>query len=234
MRRIREVLRLQAALGQNITAIAAGAGMSRSTVREYLQRAQAAGIDAAKAADLGDEALEAALFAPVKEGGRPVPDWAKLDEELRRHKHVTRQLLWQEYKADHPDGYAYSQFKLLLKQWQKNSGRGLSMRQVHRAGGQVGELAHGVGNLLIGELRGAEHGGSELRGQLVGASHHRGALPGAGQLHASGQVARVLAMSLTVEPFQALSEHGVPDSIRKLMNIVLFDPCSHCLPLFTS
>src|SRR5882757_1956591 len=137
MRRIREVLRLRAALGQNITAIAAGAGMSRSTVREYLHRAQAAGIDAAKAAGLGDAALEAALFAPVEESRRPLPDWAKLDEELRRHKHVTRQLLWHEYKANHPDGYAFSQFKLLLKQWQKNSGRGLSMRQVHRAGEAV-------------------------------------------------------------------------------------------------
>ncbi|MGB8840172.1 MAG: hypothetical protein WCC64_03795 [Aliidongia sp.] len=99
MRRIREVLRLRAALSQNITAIAAGAGMSHSTVREYLQRAQAAGIDAAKAAGLSDEALEAALFAPVEESRRPLPDWAKLDEELRRHKHVPRQLLWHEYKA---------------------------------------------------------------------------------------------------------------------------------------
>ncbi len=137
MRRIREVLRLRAALGQNITAIAAGASMSRSTVREYLQRAKAAGIDAAKAAGLGEEALEAALFAPAKDGGRPLPDWGKLDEELRRHKHVTRQLLWHEYKANHPDGYEFSQFKLLLKEWQKSSGRGLSMRQVHRAGEAV-------------------------------------------------------------------------------------------------
>ena len=82
MRRIREVLRLRAALGQNITAIAAGASMSRSTVREYLQRAKAAGMDAAKAAGLSEEALEAALFAPAKDGGRPLPDWGKLDEEL--------------------------------------------------------------------------------------------------------------------------------------------------------
>jgi transposase len=137
MRRIREVLRLRAALGQNITAIATGAGMSRSTVREYLQRAKAAGIDAAAAVGLSDEALEATLFPSEKDGARPVPDWAKVDEELRRHKHVTRQLLWREYKADHPDGYEFSQFKLLLKQWQKASGRGLSMRQVHRAGEAV-------------------------------------------------------------------------------------------------
>jgi transposase len=137
MRRIREVLRLWAELGPNVSAVAIGAQISRSTLRRYLERAQAAGIDAAKAAGLSDDALEAALFPPVTDGGRPMPDWARIDEELRRHKHVTRQLLWREYKADHPDGYEFSQFKLLLKEWQKASGRGLSMRQVHRAGEAV-------------------------------------------------------------------------------------------------
>jgi transposase len=137
MRRIREVLRLSAVVGDNISAIARGGSLSRSTVREYLDRAKAAAIDAAKAAGMTDEALEAALFPPPIEGRRPLPDWAKLDEELRRHKHVTRELLWREYKAVHPEGYEFSQFKLLLKVWQKGSGRGLSMRQVHRAGEAV-------------------------------------------------------------------------------------------------
>ncbi len=134
MRRIREVLRLEAEVGRNVSVIAAGAGLSRSTVRDYLHRAEIAKITVAKAADLTDEALEAALFPPPVVAGRGAPDWAALDEELRRHKHVTRKLLWLEYKAAHPDGYEFSQFKLLLGQWQKSSGRGLSMRQVHRAG----------------------------------------------------------------------------------------------------
>ena len=38
MRRIKEVLRLRALLGENVTAIASGAGLARSTVRSYLQR----------------------------------------------------------------------------------------------------------------------------------------------------------------------------------------------------
>jgi transposase len=137
MRRIREVLRLRAGLGQNISAIANGASLSRSTVREYLQRAAVANIDIAAAARLTDEALEVALFPPVIEGTRHLPDWALVDDELRRHKHVTRKLLWVEYKADHPDGYEFSQYKLLLREWQQASGRGMSMRQVHRAGEAV-------------------------------------------------------------------------------------------------
>jgi transposase len=137
MLRIREVLRLSAVVGENISAIARGGNLSRSTVREYLCRAKTAGIDAAKAAEMTDDGLEAALFPPLAEARRPLPDWAKLDEELRRHKHVTRELLWREYKNDHPDGYELSQFKLLLREWQKGSGRGLSMRQVHHAGEAV-------------------------------------------------------------------------------------------------
>jgi DNA-directed RNA polymerase specialized sigma24 family protein len=48
MRRIREVLRLRALLGENLTAIASGAGLARSTVRTYLQRADRAGLGGAR------------------------------------------------------------------------------------------------------------------------------------------------------------------------------------------
>src|SRR5450759_5505259 len=133
MRRIREVLRLRAELGANLSAIAVGAGLARSTVRGYLARAAAAGLDGGAAERLSDTALEAALFPPpALAAGRAVPDWAAIDQELRRHKHVTRKLLWLEYKAEHPDGFAFSQFKSRLSEWQKASGRGLSRRSSAR------------------------------------------------------------------------------------------------------
>ncbi len=138
MRRIREVLRLRAELGPNLSAISAGANLARSTVRAYLARAATAGLDAASADRLSETALEAALFPPPSAAqGRALPDWAAVDQELRRYKHVTRKLLWMEYRAAHPDGFGFSQFKLRLSEWQKASGRGLSMRQVHRAGEAV-------------------------------------------------------------------------------------------------
>ena len=37
----------------------------------------------------------------------------------------------------YPHGLGFSQFKLRLSEWQKASGRGLSMRQVHHAGETV-------------------------------------------------------------------------------------------------
>src|SRR5271166_1004109 len=138
MRRIREVLRLRAELGSNLSAIATGARLARSTVRAYLARAAAAGLEAGAEAGLSDAALEAALFPPAPAAaGRAVPDWSAIDQELRCHKHVTRKLLWLEYKTAHPDGFEFSQFKLRLSEWQKASGRGLSMRQVHHAGETV-------------------------------------------------------------------------------------------------
>lgn len=47
-------------------------------------------------------------YRPIRHSPpRAVPDWATLHQELTR-KGVTLALLWQEYKAQHPDGYQYS------------------------------------------------------------------------------------------------------------------------------
>jgi hypothetical protein len=121
MRRIREVLRLRAESGPNLSVIAIGA---------KLARAAAARLDAGSWDMMSDAALEAALFPPASvAAGRAMPDWAAIDQELRRHKHVTRKLLWLEYKAAHPGGFEFSQFKLRLSEWQKASGRGPAQPQ---------------------------------------------------------------------------------------------------------
>jgi transposase len=62
---------------------------------------------------------------------RPSVDWAYIHKELRR-KAVTLMLLWQEYKERHPDGYQYSQFCHLYRQWAARIDP--PMRQEHRAG----------------------------------------------------------------------------------------------------
>jgi transposase len=50
----------------------------------------------------------------------------------RRKTGVTLQLLWQEYKADHPEGYQYSQYCLRYRGWKTTLD--VVMRQDHRAG----------------------------------------------------------------------------------------------------
>ncbi|MET4104495.1 transposase [Roseovarius sp. MBR-78] len=42
------------------------------------------------------------------------PDWAWGHRELRR-KGVTLSLLWEEYRANYPEGYGYSRFTALHK-----------------------------------------------------------------------------------------------------------------------
>ena len=85
MRKIKEVLRLRA-LGQSPGAIAQGLQLGENTVRRYVRRAEAAKLGWPLPSDLGDEALEALLFPPPPAAGtgRPVPDWADVQRELRR------------------------------------------------------------------------------------------------------------------------------------------------------
>ncbi len=49
-----------------------------------------------------------------------------------RRKGVTRFLLWQEYKGDHPTGYQYSQFCERYSQWRGRQDP--VTRQTHKAG----------------------------------------------------------------------------------------------------
>ena len=119
MRKIREVLRLKAA-GLNIREIAEGTGAARTTVYEYLVRAEGAGLSWPLPEDMDDEALEAHLFPPATAElarRRPVPDWREVHRELRSGKHVTLRLLWLEWKEAHPDGWGYSQFCAHYERW---------------------------------------------------------------------------------------------------------------------
>jgi transposase len=137
MRKIREVLRLSWGQYRSIREVAVSCSLARSTVKEYLRRAEEAGL-AWPLPDVDDASLEKMLFPPPVEaapGGKPLPDWDYLDKELRKRRGVTRFLLWQEYRSANPEGYAYSMFCDLFREW-----RGLqelSMRQEHRAGEKV-------------------------------------------------------------------------------------------------
>lgn len=110
MRKIRDLLRLKFDLGLSIHKIAASLSIARSTVTECLQRAAAAGVVWPLAHELDDEQLEARLY-PKQQAAPNVamPDFAHIPRELSRPG-VTRLLLWQEYKAQHPDGPQYSTF----------------------------------------------------------------------------------------------------------------------------
>ena len=134
MRRLRDVLRLHYEAGLAHRAIAQACAVGLGTVSSYLTRAAAAGLTWPLPDDLDDAALEARLFARPADAARldrTVPAWPHLHQELKRPG-VTLQLLWTEYRAAHPTGYAYSQFCERYRRWARVLKP--SMRQVHRAG----------------------------------------------------------------------------------------------------
>ncbi|MEO7133322.1 MAG: IS21 family transposase, partial [Vicinamibacterales bacterium] len=134
MRRLRELLRLKYEAGLSHRAIAQACAVGLGTVSAYLARATVAGVTWPLPDDLDDAALEARLFARPLDPARPdytLPAWAQLHHELKRPG-VTLQLLWLEYRAAHPTGYAYSHFCERYRRWARTLKP--SMRQVHRAG----------------------------------------------------------------------------------------------------
>lgn len=133
MRKIAEVLRLHHECGRSQREIAVAVGASPTTVGEYLRRAKRAGIGYPLPTGIDETVLQAKLFPPPlpSKVARPEPDWSGVHRELAR-KHVTLDLLWQEYKAEHPDGYRYSAFCQRYRAW---SGKlSVSMRQTHPPG----------------------------------------------------------------------------------------------------
>jgi len=88
---------------------------------------------------------------------RPQPDFPAIHQELRR-KGVTWQLLWEEHKEQHGDGYQYGQFCEGYRRWRDTVE--VSMGQVHRAGEKLfvdyaGQTVP-IGEQATGEVRQAQ------------------------------------------------------------------------------
>jgi transposase len=112
MRKIREVLRLNHERKLSLRQIAKSCSLARSTVQDYIRRAEEAGITWPQADDLDDTTLERSLYPPKESPentGKAMPSMDYLYREMRR-KGVTLQLLWYEYKQQNPEGYQYSYF----------------------------------------------------------------------------------------------------------------------------
>ena len=130
MRPIREILRQKQGLGRSHREVAGALGLSVGAVHATLERAARAGLDWGAAQALGDAELEAKLY-PRPAERRGLPDFAAVHQE-RQRSGVTLALLHEEYLAEHPEGYGYTQFCEYYRRWCQK--RRISMRQVHYAG----------------------------------------------------------------------------------------------------
>ncbi|MDA1258929.1 MAG: IS21 family transposase [Chloroflexi bacterium] len=133
MRKLGEVLRLSLEQKLSVRKVARSCGLARSTVSDYLTRAHAAGLGWPLPEGMAEEHLDALLF-PVREclsAPRAQPDLIYMRNEMRG-PHVTLQLLWEEYRVHTPEGYSYSQYCQLYRDWLGK--QAVSLRQEHRAG----------------------------------------------------------------------------------------------------
>lgn len=135
MRHVREILRLSLDAGLSTRVVGERVGVGPTTVRDTLKRFGRSGLSWPVPAQMTDANLAARLYGVpgVKAGRRkqPEPDWSVVARELKR-KHVTLQVLWEEYIAARPDGYRYSRWCDLFRRWE---GRlPLVMRQSHAGG----------------------------------------------------------------------------------------------------
>jgi transposase len=135
MRRIKEVLRLRNELKLDQRQIARSCSLAPSTVHVYLKRAEAAGLSWPVPDGWDDARLEAVLFCQPDsrlQAKKSPPDFVVVQDQLRRHRHLTLQLLWQEYREANPDGYRYSRYCELYQRWRKKLD--VVLRQEHKAG----------------------------------------------------------------------------------------------------
>lgn len=208
MRKLREILRLHHENRMATRAIARSCRISPSTAGDYIHRAQVAKLGWPLAPELDDVALERLLFPdehqPVRL--RAELDYALLHLELRK-KHVTKLLLWQEYREQHADGYSYSQFCERYGRWA--NALSVTMRQHHRAGEKVFLDFSGDGIDIINRVTG-EVLVAKLFIAVLGASNYTYVEPVLSEDLPTWIGCHVRAFAF----FGGVSEIGVPDNLK--------------------
>ena len=147
MKQIRETLRLRFELGVTSTRkIAKAIGAGKSAVANYLREASRLGVISFDQVSALSEAELEQLFSPCKINRnqfgaisteeslrlqKTLPDFRQIHDEMRKPG-VTLTLLWAEYKAEHPTGYGYHQFREYYRRYKEKLA--LVMRQTHRPG----------------------------------------------------------------------------------------------------
>lgn len=143
MRNIRNVYRLHFVEQKSQSEISMSTNCGKTTVREYLQRARAAGFTNYQEIEiLSDEILMERLgfkrlgeigVQPLRRLDLVMPTWSDVHTEYCKPS-VTLALLWTEYREQQglERSYGYTQFCEHYKRWNKKLS--VVMRQTHKAG----------------------------------------------------------------------------------------------------
>src|ERR1700712_2166597 len=101
MSKLKQLIGLQSS-NLSVRGLSRALGLSVGAISKYLRAVRDAGMEAAEADTLSEPELERRLFGPPSASKSPSfapPDCAWIHAELKRHRHVTLQLLWEEYES---------------------------------------------------------------------------------------------------------------------------------------
>jgi len=137
--KIIEMLRLSEE-GMGHRAIGASAGCGKTTISEVLKRCREAGVTFEVAMQLNDEELEARLY-PAKPTKATIaePDWQAIHGELAKNPSLNLQFMWEEYRAQHPEGLSYNRFCVRARKYRETIGRQVTFTK-ERHGGDIMEV----------------------------------------------------------------------------------------------
>ena len=137
MKKLRELLRLKFGARLSHRQIGAALNISPGTVSYYSQAALAVGLGWPLPESMDDESLMAQIELMAKQlrerpAGKVEPDW-QVVHQAAGAKHMTLQLVWEDYYASHGlRAYSYSHFSRLYKVWRKK--QRVTLRLRHQAG----------------------------------------------------------------------------------------------------
>ena len=113
-------------------------GLSRNTITKYIDFFKRYQLTAYEVSAMTFEELNSLFKADQKGKSQQLLTLEKyfpyFDKELRKTG-VTKELLWQEYYAQHPDGYKISQFRYWYREWAKEVSP--VMHFTHKAGDKL-------------------------------------------------------------------------------------------------
>ena len=220
MHKAREVLRLILEIKLRDREIAESCGVSHVTVFNYRSLIREQKLSYSQIIHMSDTELEKIIKnkkGRKKQSDRPQPEFDYIHQELRR-KGVTLQLLWEEYKEFHPNGYGRTQFCDLYKSW--NRKLDLSMRQNHKAGEKMfvdysGQTAQ-VTDPKTGDIKKAQ-----IFVAVLGASNYTYAEASWSQKLSDFITSHVNAFRF----FEGVPALVVPDNLKSAVNKpCLYDP----------
>lgn len=133
MEQLKQLLQLKSD-GVAIREMARRLGISRNSVRKYLSLLEGADGTLPPTEMAGMAYTNNSMAHDVQRRQELVIHFQYAEKELVKTG-VTRQLLWQEYIQQHPDGYAYSHYCHHLNEFLKN--RDLSMHLEYQAGDMI-------------------------------------------------------------------------------------------------